>query len=460
MNLIVNSFEINGLYGTRDYVVKLDNNQLILVGENGTGKSTIVSIFYYLLTCQFKMLLQYDFKFLTIVVNNHLHKITKDDLSVYEGPDAPLDHHEYISNRLSELDIEPGMALEHLTPDLRRYLVDDIRITMRDLRKILKDLSDGQTNMFSPPPKFKALQDELELHVLFLPTYRRIERDLETLFPTMAEDIHKINRRQYNYSSYRKHIELVEFGMDDVNFMIRRTMKSLESLFRASLDDLTSGYLQVILRKEYEATDVSLLSNIDETYLEEILQKIDESILSESDQKTLRREIKKFSDVAPSSAIDKLSAHIITQLILLHKRQYEAEEKVRSFATVCNTYLKGKRFEFDNKDFTLPIKPINDDTSALDSPEAVIKLNMLSSGEKQIVSLFSHLYLSDINNFFIIIDEPELSLSVTWQKTFLPDMLASKKCGGLVAVTHSPFIYSNDLKEKAHSIQEFLGKGD
>ena len=78
---------------------------------------------------------------------------------------------------------------------------------------------------------------------------------------------------------------------------------------------------------------------------------------------------------------------------------------------------------------------------------------MLSSGEKQVVSLFSHIYLSGKKNYFVIIDEPELSISVLWQKRLLPDIL--KKCSGLIAVTHSPFIFDNELKRYAHSLEGF-----
>jgi predicted ATPase len=79
----------------------------------------------------------------------------------------------------------------------------------------------------------------------------------------------------------------------------------------------------------------------------------------------------------------------------------------------------------------------------------------LSSGEKQIVSLFSHLYLSGQNKYFVLIDEPELSLSVPWQKRFLVDVCSGSFCAGLIAVTHSPFIYDNELKKYAHSLGEF-----
>jgi energy-coupling factor transporter ATP-binding protein EcfA2 len=76
-----------------------------------------------------------------------------------------------------------------------------------------------------------------------------------------------------------------------------------------------------------------------------------------------------------------------------------------------------------------------------------IALSALSSGEKQIVSVFSHLYLDEHEDQIVIIDEPELSLSVPWQKRFLNDILESKRCSMLVAVTHSPFIYDEYLRE-------------
>jgi predicted ATPase len=74
-----------------------------------------------------------------------------------------------------------------------------------------------------------------------------------------------------------------------------------------------------------------------------------------------------------------------------------------------------------------------------------VDLSKLSSGEKQIISIFSKIYLENIDEFVIIFDEPELSLSVEWQKQLLPDIIASNKCRFLMAATHSPFIFENDL---------------
>lgn len=449
--------KIVGLYGKRDYFVKFENNQLILVGENGTGKSTITSIFHFVITGQWKKLWKFDFETISISVDEKVYDITKEDVSKLIDIEHPSNKTQYIFHRLRDLGLDPEEALEQFSPKIYRALSDDANISAMAMRRILSELASNQDSLFDNiPSNISDFQKSVNFHVLYLPTYRRIERDLKTIFPALEDDIQKYNRNRNNFSDLRKHVELVEFGMQDVSNMISKTMKSIDYQFRASLDDLTGGYLRVILRKEYENTDVSILNNMDEKALDEILQKIDESVLSEKDQKTLRETIKTFGDRKPDSEIDKLSAHIITKLILLHKTQYERESRVREFANVCNGYLKGKAFEFDSKKFELPIKPKDVVDGVLASNEDEIKLSMLSSGEKQIVSLFSHLYLSDYDDFFIIIDEPELSLSVPWQKTFLTDMLKSQKCKGLVAVTHSPFIYSNELESKTHSIQEFL----
>jgi predicted ATPase len=82
----------------------------------------------------------------------------------------------------------------------------------------------------------------------------------------------------------------------------------------------------------------------------------------------------------------------------------------------------------------------------LDQSGSDIDLSVLSSGEKQVVAIFAHLYLEGAQDLVVVIDEPELSLSVPWQKRFLVDIKNSGRCGCLVAVTHSPFIYDNELK--------------
>lgn len=134
-------------------------------------------------------------------------------------------------------------------------------------------------------------------------------------------------------------------------------------------------------------------------------------------------------------------AHYFTRLMSVSADISSQESEILSFLDVCNAYLDpGKKIVYDDTRFSVSIE---------DSQGTDIDLSMLSSGEKQVVSLFSHLYLDDAHNQITIIDEPELSLSVPWQKRFLTDILDSKHCSFVFAVTHSPFIYQNRLEATA-----------
>ena len=119
-------------------------------------------------------------------------------------------------------------------------------------------------------------------------------------------------------------------------------------------------------------------------------------------------------------------------------------------------YLNDKQFYYNQSTLSLEIYLISDTKQRRN----IIKLAQLSSGEKQIISLFSKLYLEDNGNKknIIIIDEPELSLSLKWQKMLLPDIIKTENCDLLLTVTHSPFIFDNEFDDYAKEIRKHINK--
>ena len=116
------------------------------------------------------------------------------------------------------------------------------------------------------------------------------------------------------------------------------------------------------------------------------------------------------------------------------------------FITMCNKYLHGKQLVFSEKSLGYNL---------LDESKKELALEALSSGEKQIVSIFSYLCLAPTSSVFVMIDEPELSLSVDWQRTILEDIKKCPSCKGLFAVTHSPFVIGDTIREYARGLGEF-----
>jgi ABC-type glutathione transport system ATPase component len=68
-----------------------------------------------------------------------------------------------------------------------------------------------------------------------------------------------------------------------------------------------------------------------------------------------------------------------------------------------------------------------------------LEANALSSGEKQIVLLFSDIVALQDQARVFIIDEPELSLNPRWQRQVMPALLALTQGSGMqiLAATHS-----------------------
>lgn len=75
-------------------------------------------------------------------------------------------------------------------------------------------------------------------------------------------------------------------------------------------------------------------------------------------------------------------------------------------------------------------------------------LEALSSGEQQLVIMFTHLFFSafgDKSNVFVI-DEPELSLHLRWQEVLLDKMIESSPRAQIIVATHSPEIVGDRLE--------------
>jgi len=69
-----------------------------------------------------------------------------------------------------------------------------------------------------------------------------------------------------------------------------------------------------------------------------------------------------------------------------------------------------------------------------DNPKKVLSLSQLSSGEKQEIVLFYELIFDTRKELLLLIDEPEISLHITWQKQFLGDLLEVSKLIALHAI--------------------------
>ncbi|MFA6243219.1 MAG: AAA family ATPase [Candidatus Hydrogenedentales bacterium] len=438
--------------------LRLEDNRLILVGENGTGKSTLVNMMYYCLTGQWARLIELPFQKLRAVFDSILIEVDRDKLQreLLAAPgDVEMLH--FLRRRYGAATAERmhrelmHSERSHADQDGQLHLSHEFGLEAQLWREFVRR---GAQSRSSYIPNLESALKKVSLHqVLFLPTYRRIERDLQAIFPQMRaeRDLKTFHRATPTDAAY---IELVEFGMRDVADVIRATMQGLDRDFRQDLVRLTSLYLRDVIRGDYNHDQFgALLSDATADAIPALLTRVDDKILPGDDRRSLSELIGRIQQSGRVPPESRVAAHFLVRLVEAHALQSKREAPVRAFAEVCNGYLSEKQIVFDSAQFELFVCRTGEDSQPL--LDQRIPVDGLSSGEKQIVSLFAHMYLSGRNRYYVIIDEPELSISVVWQRKFLEDIINTGMCAGLVAVTHSPFIFENSLSRYAHSIAEF-----
>lgn len=132
--------------------------------------------------------------------------------------------------------------------------------------------------------------------------------------------------------------------------------------------------------------------------------------------------------------------YFLGKLASVVKQTSKLEKTIETFVEKVNDYLSlssdSKTLIYDPVQMKVYVK--NDWT------EDAVGFDELSSGEKQVISLMYYLFLFDRPKI-VLIDEPELSLSIEWQQKILPDIAFAPLCSQLIAITHSPFVFDNEL---------------
>lgn len=116
-------------------------------------------------------------------------------------------------------------------------------------------------------------------------------------------------------------------------------------------------------------------------------------------------------------------------------------------------YTRKKLFDnLVNEAFKETGKVINNDTEKLAfilDGKTNIPADKLSSGEKQLLIILLTVLLEDGQEYVLMMDEPEISLHISWQYELLNWILELNPNVQLILTTHSPSIFSDGWGEKA-----------
>ena len=444
-------FEITNLFNQFNVSLPLDEKVNIFLGENGMGKTTILNCLYYVLSGNIEKLNSIIFDSISLTfVDGEKFSIDHNDISSYVE-DYMYGNPPYRRRKVQFESLFTIKELENISKlireganeeELKKYYfrVSDVfgmspYMARRELERYM--VQQFQKNMttkadFNKVITFKKnVSEKIDEEILYFPTYRRIEEDMSNLGIDIEKD--------------RVKSRLIQFGMTDVEKNIEALLQTIKSVAMTGFAKMTG-----VLLKQYLNGELSDVENykVEQNKLVIALARIGDEIEDQDKQRII--ELVNSLDIYNSE--NRYLLNLIKNLIDSYERQNKYDERVKTFALICNNYLNGKKYIYDETNVELGIYK--------EKTKKPISIQNLSSGEKQIISVFSKLYIENIENCIILFDEPELSLSIKWQNMFLPDVVNSGKCSTLIAVTHSPFIFDNEFDDLAKDMGNCLSENE
>ncbi|RGR59198.1 ABC transporter ATP-binding protein [Streptococcus salivarius] len=462
--MYIKSMTIKKLHKVYNYDIKFNQDITILYGENGSGKTTILSILETVLTAKIWKL--FDIKFEQITLQG------KNGPDNTEQEKADPDNTDYSIDILRNIDKENGLYLKLEISENGKKKSDKIfQTTINSLDVFEENIGEERDDIFVVYPILSDIRrafNELYLPINRIPSNISTEKVRLNPFRqnNLLDNINIDNALQHAVSLIEKENRIIESRKNRYNSEFKNEILS------SSLD-INTDQLDNLLQNEL-IIDVDKINDLNNKYLkmlddldvpDEHKQKIN-SFLKNYQQKlpsvmeSLRLSKKNSNDMLPFDILItflfEASEIVRMKKVLpiaekLEKRLSDISGRINNFTNIVNSFfedsMEKKKLVYGN--FGKPYFNIKGRTDK-------IGLEYLSSGEKQIVILFANLVLTNqysklkiYRNIFIA-DEPEISLHMLWQMKLIPNILKSRKNLQIILATHSPEIvgeYENKMFE-------------
>lgn len=409
---------ISKLHSHIDYDIKFNEDVTFLYGDNGCGKTTILNILTSVITGKVYELAQYQFEMISIE-----YKSANEKKNIKVGKSNDLDTLILYYNN-NKFDIE----------------IQNVRIINRQP----DDAYDIERMYFNEYPVLSEVKNEFSY--IYLPLNRNGNFNSETDLPFSRR-----MRRVHNVSQYYSDVTLIDVlglvkdAYNRINFKLSKINENFsEELLKSFLDieNISNSHQLLSYAQTLNQHDISKIKS-EYTDVLKTIKKWD----SNTERKitvffdSLLNDISENQNGFTIEILFKLSELIkITNVIekagTIEQTKIKVSQPISNFLKTVNKFINSKTTK---KEILID----NDGQIYLKTPyKKRIDLQQLSSGEKQIVTFFAYLIfgLQDTKQGIFIVDEPELSLHLQWQRQFVDTILELTPDIQLIFATHAPEI--------------------
>lgn len=418
----IESVRIDNFWHRFNATCSFNENVNIIIGRNGTGKTTFMNILFAVLAVDIEGLNDNDFDLVEVkLIANGKRKTIK--AKRIDSPFLPFNEMEYQISRKKETIKLITSDDRHLSLRHRRLASEEIKALKKTLSKIvslsslsvyrLRNGNDYEvhdkrgTRIVSPVDhRLSELLQELTLYQLELSQKAREVSDAlqkEVLISILycKEDLKKKIVFEKDKEKERLVAAFTQLGVmnpdvkNKINYHVNAVDKSVKTLRKTDQDNKTKNKIE-----DYQ----TILSSIEAL-----------------------RKTKKIIDLSLDAESE--TSDIFSQINL--------------FLTVLMEFIEDKKFEFSGGKLGI--------ISAHDN----LDFDGLSSGEKQLLILFIETLLQRKKSFIFLTDEPELSLHIAWQRNIIPAIKRLNPNAQIIAATHSPEVASK-YRASIHKMEEII----
>jgi len=452
----IQSISVEKLFGRYSYSMPASDQKLtelnILYGSNGAGKTTLLNLLFHMLSPSDRRdhrtkIAEIPFSNLAVTLNDGTIIQAKKDsqllvgrvhFSISKPGTRKIDYHFSPGTQRSSIKIEdlpPDLDIKKLPPDLKDEVIKAIE--KRDFHKALGDI---EVSSYMLTSDRMLMGDSLE------PQETLTRAD--TRSRTRLADIVSENRTESVFEAMKSASRWVQNKYFEKSYAGGESSKSL---YEAVIEKIanTPNQTRIGVNKSQE---ISTISNLTETIID-------------LDKKS--RELTKYGlggnaispDIAETIAQTKgnklnLINSILQPHLSTHKSRvndiYPLYLLIDTFVFQVNKFLKDKKLHFSLRHgFRIMIDPI-------EGKPQEIQPSQLSSGEQQLILLFCYVLVSRDKPSVFIIDEPEISLNILWQRLLIGSLQDLVKDADIqfIFASHSIEILSKH-KDRVISMESF-----
>ena len=455
---------INNLFGQEQINIDFSKRSVIITGDNGNGKTTILNIIYNVLVGNYHTLIKMNFEQINIIFQSEFKFMNEIKIELKKS---------YI---LKQLTIRYRLKSKILKIEITSNIYNNIILNSIEFNNKILYQEDKNDNLFYfyddkstiielleaiNENEFQSNIKKINESLLYFPTYRRIDLDIESYFSNLYDD---------SMMSYFKRDGLRKFtsfgtldrrvigiSNTDIEDILREYTRKLNETSSNNLDILLRNFSKnSILGMNEDALKIQLSELSMQTKIFEQLTSINESLSLEISNEQLveiseqfEEKLKFINKIKKNKPKDQDELNKVIELFMSLPMMQVFQKLQESYLLFNNKmalelenykYIQENLLDFSGNKLKLNRTELNE-FYFFKEGAGIDKFNDFSTGEKQLITflVYSAIELPKNTPSLIIIDEPELSLHVKWQNKLLKNLLKKDNIK-ILSATHSPYI--------------------